>query len=298
MNKYMKIFSVILCLLLASLAFAFYQYQTPRIFRQGDDIIAVKRLTSPQCLSHALSHFGKTERVSLNVTGSGFLNLDDLDAFIAQKAISKDKIYIINLHDAPIYYIGAHALDSYGYKMVDGKLQKGKLTSFFKRLFTRMEIFLYEIQSGKKIDSLTKEDLMTEKEAIQALGFQYLEPLKEGWTRDWYYINDLLKLFESIPEDGWIYFHCERGRGRTTSLLLLYDIFKNAKNLSLEEILRHQYCIGGEDIENTQIWKNGTWSQDELNDRKDLIHEFYDYMNDPKGYPQTDFIQWQGLKRS
>ena len=57
-------------------------------------------------------------------------------------------------------------------------------------------------------------------------------PLKDHdqWLNDLSYMDDLVAFFENLPEDAIVYFHCIHGKGRTTTFLTLFDIFKNAKN--------------------------------------------------------------------
>lgn len=39
-------------------------------------------------------------------------------------------------------------------------------------------------------------------------------------------IDEFIKLYKSLPKDAWLHFHCEAGKGRTTTFLAMYDMMK------------------------------------------------------------------------
>ena len=41
------------------------------------------------------------------------------------------------------------------------------------------------------------------------------------------------------------HFHCKEGIGRTTTFMIMYDIMKNYKEVSLNDIIKRQYLPSG-----------------------------------------------------
>ncbi len=53
---------------------------------------------------------------------------------------------------------------------------------------------------------------------------------------------------KTIPDNTWLYFHCRAGRGRTTTFMSMYDMMKNAKQVTFDEIMDRQLALGGADL--------------------------------------------------
>lgn len=93
--------------------------------------------------------------------------------------------------------------------------------------------------------------------------------------------QDLLNLVEltsALPDNAWIHVHCSNGKGRTSVVMIALDILKNAPNVSLEDIVQRQKAIGGEDIFDLTVWENGTYTAQDLENRKQIITDFYSYV--------------------
>ena len=49
-------------------------------------------------------------------------------------------------------------------------------------------------------------------------------------------------------KDTWIHFHCAGGRGRTSSFMIMTDMFFNKTNVPFEHFLKRQAYLGGSDF--------------------------------------------------
>lgn len=131
------------------------------------------------------------------------------------------------------------------------------------------------------------------------------EALKQGFT----YINlqpgsrfiptlgkvdEIVHIFESIPENTWIHFHCHHGKGRTSMMMVMFDILKNAPMVSLEDIVKRQHLLGSENLLDTTVWARGTYTQEQLNERRDFITQFYDFICQRKA---GGFQLWSAWKK-
>ncbi|WP_133127102.1 hypothetical protein [Legionella nagasakiensis] len=61
-------------------------------------------------------------------------------------------------------------------------------------------------------------------------------------------IKAFRQFVQTIPANTWVYFHCRGGSGRTSTFIVLYDIFKNGKHTSLPQILHNHAQAGGKDL--------------------------------------------------
>lgn len=91
-------------------------------------------------------------------------------------------------------------------------------------------------------------------------------------------IDNILTFYDSIPENTWLHFHCSHGKGRTSLMLVMLDIMKNAPQVSLNDIVKRQHLLGSEDLFNTEVWENGTYTKEQLENRKEFVEKFYQFI--------------------
>ncbi len=255
-------------------------------FRSTHDPFPAKRLQENYC--RAVNVEGLAD---LNAYGSGVIYYKDFRDHFKN---TPKKIYVINLLSDDIYYYRDHCLRWYGLGFMYRDL--GEILFTTSPLKMAYKALIRVMFGSPPVHDVTK--LKTERQIIEDLGGQYFVPLKDqkGWLNNQNFIDGLLRFFELIPDKGLLYIHCIHGKGRTTTFLVLYDIFRNGKKVPLKEITNRHYCLGRENVVDTQLWANGTWTQKALNARKDLVERFYDYMTDPQGYGHQSWTQWRIAK--
>jgi len=104
-------------------------------------------------------------------------------------------------------------------------------------------------------------------------------------------VDRFILAVRALPENGWAHFHCEAGRGRATTFMVLYDMLRNATRVSLEDIARRQQLIGY-DYNVLRPADPGSWKAPYTDDRIAFIRVFYDYARaNPGGGPQL-WSEW------
>lgn len=106
-------------------------------------------------------------------------------------------------------------------------------------------------------------------------------------------VDKVVAFLESIPQDIWVHFHCKHGSGRTTLLLAMLDILKNAPAVSLEAIAKRQHLLGGTDLLDTVLWPDGSYTQKQLDDRKQFIENFYTFVCQRKAGGIQLWSEWK-----
>lgn len=91
-------------------------------------------------------------------------------------------------------------------------------------------------------------------------------------------IDDFVKFFDTLSKDTWVYFHCHHGKGRTSIMLVMADIIKNAPQVSIKDIIKRQYLLGSVDLFDTTPWAKGTYGKNMLEKRKKFIEQFYTFI--------------------
>lgn len=135
----------------------------------------------------------------------------------------------------------------------------------------------------------------TEEEITKKMGIGYFRlPVTDHRRPSDQDVDTFLEIIQLLSREEhptWIHFHCSAGRGRTTTFLLLYDIFLHAKKESFEEIIsRHLMGAHLFKIEGKKKWK-----QPYIKERVDFIKNFYHYC-----YETSDlsWSQWISQKNN
>ncbi|HEY6069742.1 MAG TPA: hypothetical protein VIU85_00105 [Chthoniobacterales bacterium] len=139
---------------------------------------------------------------------------------------------------------------------------------------------------------VTVEHASTESEVVAANNAAYVRltvtdharPLDEE-------VDRFIVAVRALPANGWAHFHCEAGRGRTTTFMVLYDMLRNAKQVSLDDIARRQQMLGY-DYNVLRPSNPGDWRAPYTEDRITFVRAFYDYARaNPGGQPQL-WSEW------
>jgi protein-tyrosine phosphatase len=142
---------------------------------------------------------------------------------------------------------------------------------------------------------LIVRDAKTERDLVEANNAAYVRltvtdhsrPLDEE-------VDRFILAVRALPENGWAHFHCEAGRGRTTTFMVLYDMLRNAPHVPLEDIVGRQKLLGY-DYDVLQPGETGSWKAPYTEDRTAFVRAFYEYARaNPNGRPQL-WSEWLNL---
>lgn len=151
---------------------------------------------------------------------------------------------------------------------------------------------LKSIEQGKaiKIDGkkITPVKVQSEKELVKEHGMDYIRiPVTDTEKPDDEMVDYFVETVKKLPEDTWLHFHCKAGIGRTTTFMTMYDIMKNSKKDSLEDIMERQVLLGGKNLLKPEDGKDS-----ESHKRSDLIRNFYKYARSNNDNFETSWTQW------
>lgn len=253
--------------------------QLPRNFRMSSDSwLGASSKKEP-------SRIGLDE---LHASGSGQFSEDGLKAILSRLNTSQP-ITVVDLRQEShgfangiaVSWYASHDAANVGKSLTEIEADESKR---LQELLSQKDVSIEDVlrKTDDVIDKTTPmvvsvEKVATEKELTQSLNVGYfripvtdhLPPTKDDVER-------FLTFVRSLPANTWLHFHCEAGDGRTTSFLSMYDMFRNAKNVSFDDIIERQYRLGG--INLAEMPEKSSWKYPHEVDRVKFLQEFYTRM--------------------
>jgi len=262
-----------------------YEWSQPEQYRSNTSWPNLKRLYQAYQTKHA--SFTTKGFDKYNVIGTARLDLGHFKKTVKNWE-GKGKVHILNGRPNNYYYYHDKEMKAYCLDVENGQIRDSHKKRVVDKMMCRYNRWVEGVNTMPPLS-----ELKTEKQALKALGFDLIQPFPETWLEDWSFVEGLINFFESTPKNDMIYFHCDHGRGRTTTFMTLLDIFHNADDLTLKEIIARQFILGGVDFLDLKPWANSTWKVEYLRARLNIINTFYSYMKATDGYKaKTPWTQW------
>lgn len=159
------------------------------------------------------------------------------------------------------------------------QFSESNLPNLIKAIGTSMPITVVDLR---------QESHGNEKELVMSQGLSYVQiPVKDGGIPTDDMVDHFIELVKSQPENSWLHFHCKAGVGRTTTFMVMYDIVKNHKEVSLDEIIQRQLALGN--VKPKNIYNN---------ERINFLKKFYEYCNSNGDSYKIKWSEWKNSPTS
>jgi len=141
-------------------------------------------------------------------------------------------------------------------------------------------------------EQVTVAHAATEREIVEAADARYVRLSVADHARPSDgEVDRFILAVRELPADGWAHFHCRAGKGRTTTFMALYDMLRNAREVSVEDIARRQELLGN-DYDVLRPAEAGSWKAPITEDRIAFVRAFHAYARaNPNGRPQL-WSEW------
>lgn len=225
----------------------------------------------------------------LQASGSAQFSLNQFSALTKalQENGAKD-IYIVDLRQENHGFFNNDAVSWYGKRdwANIGKSRKEIIRQEMNLLKANLNkdtkrATLDDDKNADEVDTSLIKTVTTEKNLVKKNNLHYVRitatdhvwPSPEN-------IDEFIKLYKSLPKDAWLHFHCEAGKGRTTTFLAMYDMMKNPQ-VPLKDILYRQLLLGGNYVAYTEdISASSNWKAPYYNQKAKMIEVFYRYVQE------------------
>jgi protein tyrosine phosphatase (PTP) superfamily phosphohydrolase (DUF442 family) len=120
------------------------------------------------------------------------------------------------------------------------------------------------------------KSIRSEQEVCRANGLGYVRiPVTDREKPEDDQVDRFVRLIQALPEGEWLHFHCKAGNGRTTTFLAMYDMMRNARKVSLEDIALRQRLLGGANLLTDP--PPDSWRYPGAVGRRKFLEKFYQY---------------------
>ncbi len=255
-----------------------YNNELPRNFRMSTGSFKYPPDTMPDTTGLSNLHIsGSSEFNNLNLpliiktTGSGKFTVIDLrqetHGFVNGMPISWYGKYDwadVNLTREEVIKLERHKLDSLDLLKnvtVTRVLQKNKADDTFLKVKDSTFV-VNTVQSEEELTEANKADY------YRITATEHRKPV----TAD---VDRFLELVKKQSPGSWYHFHCHAGDGRTTTFMVMYDMMKNAKSVSFNDIILRQHLLGGINLSKDDDFPS--YDKQYALDRTAFLEDFYNY---------------------
>lgn len=249
---------------------------------------------------------------SLRLSGSAQFSDKSFQTMLKQLATPLD-IYVLDLRQESHGFMNGIAVSWYGIKDWSnvGK-SHAEITRLEKRLMQsaidqkNIQIGVIKTKDAEArtlptvtLNKIILEQGLTEKEFIRKNGMHYTRiPVTDHVRPTDENVDRFITYVKNLPPTAWLHIHCAAGMGRTTTFMALFDMMKNAKKVSFEDIIKRHHYLGG--LNFTKKTKS-EWKEKLAQERQTFLKEFYQYCqtnNDNFQTPWSLYVLLQKTKTS
>jgi hypothetical protein len=182
-------------------------------------------------------------------------------------------IYVIDLQEKDTDFINNYPQHWLGY---DKNRLHHSWPNNYKYLSRRL------ILTGKLFH---ENDFRSAHDVVSGQGLIYISLLQtRKKVPDQRFVDKLIGFLRSVPNDAHLHVYCREGKGRTSLILLMIDIWRTQAKIPLNELVSKHHLAGSEDLLDTTLWEGGTYTAEMLQNRKNFVVNFYHDVRNGK-YP-------------
>lgn len=281
LHKKLRISITIYLTLIATILYSFTLNKNTLILASDTNLI----LDSLSYNSILPNHFRKTSdsisinsNKKLNLNGLSSLNISGSQQFselnfpILIKSIKTSlPITIIDLRQEPHGFINGFSVswtNSKNNSTVGLTREQVLLDETNKLKSIKLNVPLTFYNHSQK--TIVPTSIQSESDFVRAKALSYIRiPVRDHGIPSDDMVNYFIEIAKTQPQNSWLHFHCKHGIGRTCIFMIMYDMVKNNKIASADNIIERQLILGNYNEKMIKSFYN--------NGRITFLKKFYDY---------------------
>lgn len=129
-------------------------------------------------------------------------------------------------------------------------------------------------------------EVKSEEELVKSQDLAYNRiTVRDGGIPSDDMVDYFIELIKGESSNSWLHFHCKAGVGRTTLFMIMYDMIKNYKDVSAEDIINRQLALANFDKTKAKAFYS--------KERAEFLNQFYDYCKANGDYFTVKWSEWK-----
>ncbi|WP_242874995.1 MULTISPECIES: fused DSP-PTPase phosphatase/NAD kinase-like protein [Clostridium] len=232
---------------------------------------------------------------TMNMSGSGAVSQNSLK--LIKENIGKYPTIDVDLREESHLFVNGIGVSWYGKKDDENiNLTQDQVVNDEKNKLNTIKAskeLKINSKSKKSVGNISKindiKNVQTEEQLAKSLGIGYVRFAVPDHKRPQdVEVDSFISFIKKLPSGTWLNFHCRGGVGRTTTFMAMYDMMKNAKNVSFNDIMKRQQLIGGANLLSGQ----DASSASDAKTRSKFLKDFYNYCYENNDNFNTTWSQW------
>lgn len=134
--------------------------------------------------------------------------------------------------------------------------------------------------------TIIPKKVQDENELVKSKSLSYNRiTVKDGGIPSDDMVDYFIESVKAQTQNSWLHFHCKAGVGRTTVFMIMYDMIKNCKDVSLNDIIKRQLALADFDDEKIKSFHGKK--------RMDFLNKFYDYCKTNGDSFKINWSKWK-----
>jgi protein-tyrosine phosphatase len=139
---------------------------------------------------------------------------------------------------------------------------------------------------NKPKDVIVPTKVQDENELVRSKNLSYNRiTVRDGGIPSDDMVDYFMEFIKNQKENSWLHFHCKEGEGRTTTFMIMYDMLKNYKEVSADDIINRQIALARFDEAHAKSFQN--------KERIDFLNKFYNYCKANGDSFNTKWSEWK-----
>ncbi|HSX19833.1 MAG TPA: protein tyrosine phosphatase [Gammaproteobacteria bacterium] len=246
----------------------------------------------------------------LRASASGQFSADELANILRVIPAERQDIWILDLRQEshgfidglPVSWVTDRNIANLGKNALQIEQTEKKLLQDVAQQKTVTVYALKKLAGGKVAAEepmvLVPESVETEQQLVAAFNAKYarIYALDHNKPDDVEVDNFINFVKNKVKTNDWLHFHCRGGGGRSSTFIAMYDMLRNAQDITFIEIMQRQAQMGNIKLSEMPTTLNKIWKADAAQERYAFLCKFYAYVLDPEGFQTQNWSAWQKLQ--
>jgi len=232
---------------------------------------------------------------SMNISGSGAVSENSLKQL--KEKVNSKYIIDVDLRQESHLFVNGIGVSWYGkknhanIKLTQTQVLNDEITKLNKiKSSDKLKIDGKNKKSAIHVSTIDNiKSFENEEQLAKSLGLGYVRFAVPDHERPQdSQVDSFVQFIKTLPNNTWLHFHCKAGVGRTTTFMAMYDMMRNAKTVSFNDIMKRQQLIGGANL----LSKQDASSASDANIRSKFLKNFYNYCSKNADDYKTKWTDW------